>query len=79
MQGYLLPRCPCCGQHYVAAHTKYTDRCVDCGKRYSRYANYKWHLKQPRYSVKIERLLGEVMTEYRELKRLGFKVPKDVI
>ena len=72
----LLTTCPCCGMRCVEAHSKYTDRCVECGRRYSRFANYKWKAKQG--NDKAQRALDEVILEYRMLKQAGYKVPKDI-
>ena len=73
----LITYCPCCGVRNTEAHSKLTDRCVTCGKRYSQYANYKWMVKH-KYSVAAERRLEELILEYRMLMQCGYKVPKEI-
>ena len=73
----LIAYCPYCGKVNCIAHSKYVDRCEECGKRYHKYASYKSQQKNnPNW--KRERKLEEIRLEYKDLKRLGFKVPKDI-
>lgn len=72
-----LKRCPFCGAPNCAAHKKYTDRCVDCGKRYARYTSYKSQQRKD-FSIKRERQLDKIVTEYKDLKLGGYKVPHDI-
>ena len=73
-----LPQCPCCGAVNTIAHLKYTDRCETCGARYARYMTYKsLQKKNPTESRAI--LLEDLKDEYRYYKRMGFKVPKDIL
>jgi len=59
------------------AHHKYTDRCVDCGKRYTKYSNYK-SLQKTDFRFKRQKKLEEIMEEYMDLKQKGYKVPRDL-
>lgn len=72
----MIAHCPCCGMNFVDRHSKYADRCVDCGKRFSRYANYKYRARQG--DTKAERLLDQIVLDYKILKQAGYKVPKDI-
>lgn len=70
--------CPCCGVRSTEAHSKYADRCVNCGKRYSQYANYKCQIKKGT-SKNAQKYLDEIILEYKMLQRCGYKVPKDIM
>lgn len=72
-----LEVCQFCGAISADAHPKYTDRCVDCGKRYAKYSNYK-SLQKSKPTVKRQALLEDIVTEYRMLERQGYKVPRDI-
>ena len=37
----MLTLCKFCGKTNCEPHKKYVDRCVECGKRYTKYSNYK--------------------------------------
>lgn len=73
----VIAKCEYCGTPNCIAHKKYVDRCEDCGKRYHRYMSYKSQQKSnPNW--KREHKLEEIRLEYKELKRLGCKVPRDI-
>ena len=73
----LIPICPYCGKVNCIAHSKYVDRCEECGKRYHKYTCYKSQQKKnPNW--KRAHKLEEIRLEYLELKRRGYKVPKDI-
>lgn len=73
----LLGKCLFCGRLNCEAHHKYTDRCVDCGKRYTKYSNYK-SLQKTDFRFKRQKKLEEIMEEYMDLKQKGYKVPRDL-
>lgn len=73
----LLAKCPFCGYQNCIAHKKYTDRCEECGKRYTKYSNYK-SLQRSNPTLKRQRLLEKIIDEYRDLRRSGHKVPRDI-
>lgn len=73
----LVPKCRYCGKVNCIAHAKYVDRCEECGKRYHKYTSYKSQQKT-RPNWKREQKLEEIRLEYKELKALGYKVPKDI-
>lgn len=65
---HILDKCPFCGARRQLSHTKYTDRCEECGLRYCRYMSAK-----SRNSTKV---LEKVIAEYKELDEQGYKVPR---
>ena len=73
----LIGKCLFCGKLNCEAHSKYTDRCVDCGKRYAKYSNYK-SLQKSDFRFKLQAKLEEIIEEYQELKLKGYKVPRDL-
>jgi predicted nucleic acid-binding Zn-ribbon protein len=73
----LIGKCLFCGKLNCEAHSKYTDRCVDCGKRYAKYSNYK-SLQKSDFRFKRQAKLEEIIEEYQELKLRGYKVPRDL-
>lgn len=73
----VIGRCPFCGITNCVAHSKYTDRCVDCGKRYTKYSNYK-SLQKSDFKFKRQAKLEEIIMEYQILKQAGYKVPRDL-
>jgi len=77
MDNVLLGKCDFCGKLNCVAHRKYYDRCVDCGKRYAKYSNYKC-LQKKSYTCRRQNALDDIIEEYRALKRQGFKVPRDI-
>ena len=77
MQNVLIAKCEFCGKVNCIAHSKYYDRCEDCGKRYAKYANYK-SMQKTRYTNKRQNLLDDIVEEYRKLQRDGFRVPRDI-
>ena len=78
MENELIGRCNFCGKQNCIAHRKYLDRCEECGKRYNRYKSYK-SLQRSDYTNKRQLKLDAIVDEYRHFKRLGFKVPRDII
>lgn len=46
MANEIIAKCPYCGKLNCKPHAKYKDRCDECGKRYSRYMNYKFKQKE---------------------------------
>ena len=70
-----LLTCPYCGRKESVAHTKYDDRCEECGKRYKNFTNYRSRNKK-RYNGKRDAKLVDIIDEYKALQRRGFKVPK---
>lgn len=73
----LIGKCLFCGKLNCEVHSKYTDRCVDCGKRYAKYSNYK-SLQKSDFRFKRQAKLEEIIEEYQELKLRGYKVPRDL-
>ena len=73
----MLTLCKFCGKTNCEPHKKYVDRCVECGKRYTKYSNYK-SLQKTSPSFKRAHKLEEIILEYRELQRHGYKVPHDL-
>jgi transposase-like protein len=73
----LLGRCPFCGLPNCIAHKKYTDRCEECGKRYTKYSNYK-SLQRSNPTFKRQLLLDKIIDEYKDLKHSGYRVPRDI-
>lgn len=73
----LLAKCPFCGDINCIAHKKYTDRCEECGKRYTKYSNYK-SLQRSAPTIKRQRLLDKIIDEYRDLRNAGYNVPRDI-
>lgn len=73
----LIPKCPFCGCQDCIAHKKYTDRCEECGKRYTKYSSYK-SLQNKQFTVKRARLLEKIVAEYLDLRDAGYKVPRDL-
>lgn len=69
--------CSFCGATHVQPHHKYQDRCVDCGKRYARYSNYKSTQKSNPTPARAEHL-AQIIIEYQNLKKAGYKVPRDI-
>lgn len=69
--------CAYCGASSYVPHSKYSDRCAACGKRYAKYANYRW-LQKHQPTSKRDAALQDIIEEYRTLQRRGFKVPKDI-
>lgn len=77
MDNVLLAKCEFCGKLDCIAHNKYYDRCEACGRRYSKYANYK-SLQKSDYKNSRQSKLEDVIEEYRALQRQGYKVPRDI-
>ena len=73
----MLAQCNFCGAIHCKPHKKYVDRCDTCGKRYARYATYK-SLQRSDPQAKRGRRLEAIMVEYQELRKLGYKVPRDI-
>lgn len=73
----ILKRCNFCGLQDCEAHKKYQDRCIDCGKRYTKYSNYK-SLQRSAPTLKRQRLLDKLVDEYKDLRFSGHKVPRDI-
>ena len=73
----LIGKCLFCGKLNCEAHSKYTDRCVDCGKRYNKYSTYK-SLQKSDFRLKRQAKLEKIIEEYQELKLKGYKVPRDL-
>ena len=73
----IISRCPFCGMTNCEAHKKYSDRCVDCGKRYTKYSNYK-SLQKSDFKFKRQAKLEEIIRDYQILKQAGYKVPRDL-
>lgn len=73
----LLPKCQFCGRINCLAHKKYTDRCEECGKRYTKYSSYK-SLQNKCFTTKRARLLEKIISEYIDLRNAGYKVPRDL-
>lgn len=73
----IISRCAYCGISCAQAHTKYDDRCVDCGRRYQMYKSYKSILKK-KMSFKRLRKFEQLRQDYLILRQAGFKVPHDV-
>lgn len=69
--------CRFCGKEDYEPHKKYTDRCVECGKRYTKYSNYK-SLQKTRPTFKRAKLLLDIVEEYENLKLQGYRVPRDL-
>jgi hypothetical protein len=73
----MIAKCEFCGKMNCIAHTKYVDRCEECGKRYAKYSSYK-SLQKSSPTDKRARLLDKIVDEYSDLRRLGYKVPRDL-
>ena len=73
----LIGKCMFCGKLNCEAHSKYIDRCVDCGKRYAKYSNYK-SLQKTDFKFKRQVKLEQLIDEYMKLKEKGYKVPRDL-
>lgn len=73
----ILEKCEYCGLKNCVAHKKYVDRCEHCGKRYHKYTSYKSQQKS-KPNFKREHKLEEIRYDYQQLKRAGYKVPKDI-
>lgn len=73
----ILNHCAFCGRYDIAAHKKYTDRCVDCGKTYTKYSNYK-SLQKSKPTMKRQALLDRIIEDYKIAKRAGLNVPRDI-
>lgn len=72
-----LVMCEFCGVSNCLAHKKYTDRCEECGKRYTRYSNYK-SLQRSNPTSARQVLLDRLVDDYRIFKQAGYKVPRDI-
>jgi len=73
----VLQICPCCGVQMAKISSKYTDRCVDCGKLYGRYATYK-SLQRKDFTAEREALVDGIKERYSRYKAMGYKVPRDI-
>lgn len=71
----LLAKCEFCGKPDCISHKKYLDRCEECGKRYTKYSNYK-SMQRSAPTPARQRLLDDIVDEYKTLRRLGYKVPR---
>lgn len=76
-ENVLLAKCNFCGKMNCIAHTKYVDRCEECGKRYAKYSNYRC-LQKTKPTDKRQKKLDDIVEEYRFLQRRGYKVPKTI-
>lgn len=74
---FIIATCSFCGMHNVKCHKKYTDRCEECGKRYTKYANYK-SMQKSSPTTKRAKLLEGIIQDYKILKQAGYKVPRDI-
>ena len=72
-----LEYCSFCGATSVQPHRKYQDRCVVCGERYTRYATYKSLQKSDPTPARAAHL-AQLIIEYQNLKKAGYKVPRDI-
>ena len=73
----LIGKCEYCGRQNCIAHAKYTDRCVECGRRYAKYSSYK-SLQRSQPTAKLARLIENLVVEYIDLRNAGHKVPRDL-
>lgn len=72
-----LIKCEFCGLTDCTPHKKYTDRCDECGRRYTKYSSYKSQ-QRVKFSAKRAKLLAHIEAEYIDLRNAGHKVPRDL-
>ena len=72
-----LTVCRFCGVSNCLAHKKYTDRCDECGRRYTKYSNYK-SLQRSNPTSARQVLLDRLIDDYKVLKQAGYRVPRDI-
>ena len=74
---HILPYCTSCGARGTEAHPKYSNKCLGCGQRYSRYANYRAREKAGTMTAKLDAAFVDLKEEYILLAKQGWHVPME--
>jgi len=73
---YKLVACPYCGGMEVMSHSKYTDRCVDCGNLYNLYSVRRSARRRGKLSDKAILAHMDIIKELLNRRKLGYNTPE---
>lgn len=72
-----LTWCPYCGKTNTIAHTKYSTRCIPCGRVYATYAVYKSQMRKRTFSDASAETLDYLVDYYSQAEQNGYRTPAD--
>lgn len=74
----ILESCPCCGGAELLSHTKYDDKCVDCGNLYNKYAVRRSARQRGKLGKKSLEAHLIVVNELKSRRDAGYSVPASI-